>query len=304
MHAEDAAGVAAQPAELTDAEASPAILSIYDDIRAVLRVPFVDQLWRVLAGEPAYLTAAWRWLAPWLGGRQAERAADDLRRAALIPLAISLPAHKAFRGDLSRAEIGSDDRARISNFTSAAHYALPKLLLAASALDGAAASAGLASIGEDGGEDGAEEPLPRGVAPGAPRVDPIDPAEAFGEIPGLFAEIRAAHGYAPIADYYRSIARAGDFLRVAWNPLRPIVGDPEYIERSRALAQQALAAGVASRRASGDPPVPPAALRAWLTFYRTRLLPETLVEVTIIKGLTDGPDGAATNRYSLTEAAT
>ncbi len=290
-------GPANQPAwrEVREDDAPASVRAVCEEIRAVLRVPFVDQFWRVLANEPDYLEAAWRWLAPWLGSMQAERAAESLRGAAVIELAIGLPAHKAFRGDLTRNEVGADDRERISNFNMAAHYVLPKLLLAAFALQ--ATSAASARAGEP------PVALPRGVAEGMPRVEPIDPDQAFGEIPGLFTEIRAAHGYQPIADYYRTIARAGDFLRLAWNPLRPIVGDPEFVQRCQVVIEQARASAASVSRAAGDPPAASEETRAALAFCSTRLLPETLVEVTIIKGLTDGPDGAALNRYSLTEAA-
>jgi len=280
--------------EVREADASDAVRAVYQEIREVLRVPFVDQLWRVLANEPGYFQAAWRSLAPWLGSEQAERMADSLRRAAVIELAIGLPAHKAFRGDMTRNEIGADDRERISNFTMAAHYVLPKLLLAAAAL-----RAGPVAPLDD---PEIPVPLPRGVAEGMPYVEPIDPEEAFGEIPGLFAEIRAAHGYQPIADYYRTLARAGDFLRIAWNPLRPIVGDPEYAKRCRSLVEKTDQLGQRLAQLSELPPAPES-LRAALDFYATRLLPETLVEVTIIKGLTDGPDGVAENRYSLARPA-
>lgn len=285
--------------ELREADAPPSVCAVYQEIRELLRVPFVDQLWRVLANEPDALQSCWRWLAPWLGSMEAERAAGDLRHAAVIELAIGLPAHKAFRGDMTRNEIGADDRERIRNFNAAAHYVLPKLLLAAAAL-------GSRAGGFEAGTDRTlpwDDSLPRGVADGMPWVEPIDPDEAFGEIPGLLAEIRTAHGYQPIADYYRTIARAGDFLRIAWNPLRPIVGDPEYAKQCRLLVQHA--ADLASRvtRRVGKPLRVPDALRAALDFYATRLLPETLVEVTIIKGLTDGPDGVAENRYSLARAA-
>ncbi|HLZ69052.1 MAG TPA: hypothetical protein VKV26_03995 [Dehalococcoidia bacterium] len=281
--------------EVAEAAAPAAVKAIFEEIRSVLRVPFVDQLWRVLAGEPDYLQAAWRWLASWLGSMQAERAADDLRRTALIELAVGLPAHKAFRGDLTRNEVGADDRDRISNFNMAAHYVLPKPLLAATLLarrgNGAQPGAGAAVE--------PLQPLPRGVADGMPRVEPIDPDEAFGEIPGLFAEIRAAHGYAPIADYYRTIARAGDFLRLAWNPLRPIVGDPEYAKQCGHVIDRAVASAGDVGAAIGQAPPAPERIREALAFYATRLLPQMLVEVTIIKGLTDGPDGAAENRFSL-----
>jgi len=288
--------------EVDDAGATASVMAVFDNVQQVLRVPLVDQLWRVLAHFPELLPRAWERLAGALGSFEAEQAGDALRRVAVIPLALWLPSHKAFRGDMSRAEIGSDDRERISNFTSAMHYVLPKLLIAAALLEDAL------QPGDPAASSTRDEfrPLPRGIAPGAPQVRPIDPDHARGQAIELFAEIRKSHGYPALSDYYRSIVMAGDFLRLAWNALRPIVGDPEYYARASAVTAQARDMALQFRqakakrldtRAISDP----AALQATVKFYLERLLPETLVEVTIVKGLMDGPDAAAYNRFSLTD---
>jgi len=197
------------PVEVDDAGATASVMAVFDDVQQVLRVPFVDQLWRVLAHFPELLPRAWERLAGALGSFEAEQAGDALRRVAVIPLALWLPSHKAFRGDMSRAEIGSDDRERISNFTSAMHYVLPKLLVAAALLEDAL------QPGDPAASSTRDEfrPLPRGIAPGAPQVRPIDPDHARGQAIELFAEIRKSHGYPALSDYYRSIVMAGDFLR-------------------------------------------------------------------------------------------
>lgn len=283
--------------ELPPGEAGGRVQAIYDEIRAVLRVPSIDTLWLALARRPDALDAVWRWLAPLLGSVQCEDAARELRHAAVIELALGLPAHKAFRGDMSRTEIGADDRARISNFNMAEHYVLPKLLLAATMLgqeiDGAARPIA-------GGPLAA---LPRGVAAGAPNVPPpLDPEQARGEIPGLFAEIRAAHGYPQLSAYFRVIAQAGDFLRIAWNALRPVVGDPLYVERVQALTAQARELGDGLRARAAPLALPAAtaeAIRPTIVRFAEQIYPETLIEVTVIKGLTDGPQAAAANSYSL-----
>lgn len=292
-------GVAAEPVltEIDPLIASAEVQAIFARSRDVLRVPYVDQLWRVLAADPALLIAAWRRTGTALGTRAAERAADALRREAVIPEALSLPSHKAFRGDMSRAEIGADDRAKISNFTMAAHYLLPKLLLAAALLaeePGAAPATPADAAGEAG--------LPRGVIAELPLVFPVDPGEVFGEAVELFREIRERHGYTALSDYTRTIVRAGDFLRIAWNALRPIVGDPEYYARAAAVAARARELAAALPKVGGPTTSLSEAQRARLgriaRFYLERLLPEALVELTVIKGLTDGPDGAAENRFS------
>jgi len=43
-------------------------------------------------------------------------------------------------------------------------------------------------------------------------------------------------------------------------------------------------------------------LRSLLAFYLYKLVPNTLVEVTIVKGLTDGPHTAPFSRLSLTDS--
>ncbi|HET9019463.1 MAG TPA: hypothetical protein VFN46_07755, partial [Acetobacteraceae bacterium] len=197
--------------ELTLAAAEEHDAATIDEIRAVLRVPFVDTFWLALASRPEAFAAAWRWLAPLLGSRQCEEAARGLRQEAVIELALGLPAHKAFRGDMSRTEIDADGRGKISNYNMAAHYALPKLLLAATALR-------QELLKQPRPEAvGVLESLPRGVIDGVPNLVPLDPEKAYGELPGLFAAIRAAQGFPQISAYYRTIALAGDFLRIAWN---------------------------------------------------------------------------------------
>jgi len=282
--------------ELALAEAEARDAATIDAIRAVLRVPFVDTFWLALASRPEAFAAAWRWLAPLLASRQCEAAARQLRQEAVIELALGLPAHKAFRGDMSRTEIDADGRGKISNYNMAAHYALPKLLLAATALRQELLQQPRPEATE------ALQPLPRGVAAGVPNLVPLDPDRAYGELPGLFAAIRAAQGFPQISAYYRTIALAGDFLRIAWNALKPVVGDPLYDERVVALVGRARALADDLRAYAAPLALPDAestALLPTLTFFGETLLPRTLVELTVIKGLVDGPADAAANSYSL-----
>jgi hypothetical protein len=279
---------------LADAEARDA--ATFDDIRAVLRVPFVDTFWLAMASRPEAFAAAWRWLAPLLGSRQCEEAARQLRHEAVIELALGLPAHKAFRGDMSRTEIDADGRGRISNYNMAAHYALPKLLIAATALRQELLQQPRPA------PESALESLPHGVIAGVPNLVPLDPDKAYGELPGIFAAIRASQGFPQISAYYRTIALAGDFLRIAWNALKPVVGDPLYDERVTALVVRAreladsLRAHTAPLALSEQDTK---ALLPTLTFYAETLLPRSLIELTVIKGLVDGPANAASNGFSL-----
>jgi hypothetical protein len=270
--------------------------SLLDELRAVLRVPFIDTFWLALLSRPELAERCWRWLAPLLGSVQCEAAARLLRQEAAIELALGLPAHKAFRGDMSRTEIDADGRGRISNYTAAAHYVLPKLLLAAMALRQEALRQ------PQPARQGALDPLPRGVIAGIPGIMPLDPDAAYGELPGIFAAIRAAEGFPQINAYFRTVALAGDFLRIAWNALKPVVGDPLYDERIAALVARAREQAD-MLRAYAEPldlgAADAKALLPTLTFYAETLLPRALVEVTVVKSLIDGPDSAIANIFSL-----
>lgn len=52
---------------LTDAEASPEALAVFDDIRAARKTDFVNNFWRTLAHDPAQLRATWDRLSGVMG---------------------------------------------------------------------------------------------------------------------------------------------------------------------------------------------------------------------------------------------
>ncbi|MCB2032022.1 MAG: carboxymuconolactone decarboxylase family protein, partial [Ottowia sp.] len=43
----------------TDPEANPRVKAVFDDIRATRRTDFINNLWRMLAADPALLEATW-----------------------------------------------------------------------------------------------------------------------------------------------------------------------------------------------------------------------------------------------------
>ncbi len=162
--------------EVSEGEASPEVQAVFIEIAHTVRVPYVGLFWRVLAADPPVLRVTWRAVAPNLRTFAAERAANRLRERALIEEAAGIASHKAFKGDLVRAEIDYDLRTRIANFNHVALYALPKHLLAAVML-----SEALAGRQPNGGGDTQEIPL--GVAPGAVAVAPLDTAAARSSCP-------------------------------------------------------------------------------------------------------------------------
>jgi AhpD family alkylhydroperoxidase len=52
---------------ITDAEASPEVRAVFDDIRAVRGTDFINNFWRALAHDPATLKATWERLKVVMG---------------------------------------------------------------------------------------------------------------------------------------------------------------------------------------------------------------------------------------------
>jgi hypothetical protein len=119
----------------------------------------------------------------------------------------------------------------------------------------------------------------------------------------LLEAVRAGHRRPFVDEYFRGIARAPDYLAAAWNALSPIVRDEAYDEHGAALAR---AASEAAARLPGPASVPPALaqadpsgarLRTVVDYFLRRHLPDTLIDLSLIKALTDGPEAARRSAY-------
>jgi hypothetical protein len=275
--------------EVMPEDAGDEIRELYEDVRARLRVPFVNFIFRVLANYPAYLSFAWDRLAPHLLTSEFERAADDLRLR-------SLPEPVPGAESVDREALG--DIGSIRDFTDTIHYVLPKLLLVVSAFD-----EGLG--GSSGGAGSAENSIEPGVAEGAVSMPMVSPEEARGDLRRVFEEIRDSHGHPGVASYYRGIAQWPGFLAAAWERVGPLVGSPTYEERKRDLLERArdavLALPLPEREEAVRAGVEEAALeelRSILAVFHYRVIPDTFVEVAAIKAMLDGPESARSSRFS------
>ena len=276
--------------EVMPEAAEEGVQEVYEDIRNRLRVPFVNFIFRVLANYPEYLEFAWHRISPHLLTQQFELLADDLRTRAL-PGAIS-----------ERSEIdwsGLGDLDQIRKFTDTIHYALPKLLLVATALDeGLGGKSGISA-------EVNSYPVEPGVAEGTGVVSMVSPEEADTGLRALLEEIKTRHGHPGVASYYRGLANWPGFLRAVWGELDPVIDSGPVGERKLDLLRHA--AGVA-----GLMPLPSFEeviglrlkdedvqnLRAVLSVFRFRVIPDTFVEVALIKAFIDGPDAALKSPFS------
>lgn len=284
--------------EVQEGQATAAVREVFEEITATIRAPFVGLFWRVLAADPDVLRLAWEAVAPNLRSWAVEDAGAALARRALFEEAGSLSSHKAFKGDLVRAEIDFDLRSKIGNFSHIAYYALPKHLLAVTMLAEVMEGRTVAGAGDQAGE------IPYGLAEGAVPVSPLDPTAARGRAADLLPEIAAGHGHPTAEDYFRSLARLPDYLSAAWNAIRPIVRDEAYDERGRELVTMARHAMESLPYPVTIPPgtiIPPQTgdFTRLLRLFRDQILPDVLMDAALIVALTDGPDEAGRSRYGL-----
>lgn len=276
--------------EVMPDEADEEVRAVYEGVRTNLRVPFVNFVFRALANYPSYLAFAWARLEPYLLTSRFEEASDALRARALLE---HVP-------DASGVDWGSlGDLGQIRGFTDTIHYALPKLLLVVSALD--------EGLGEEPGTaDGPSEAAVRpGVAEGTTTLPMVAAGEASGRLRETLEEIKDRHGHPDVASYYRGIGNWPLFLGAAWERVGPLVGTPAYAERKRELLEEARSAalelplptaeeafdkGVSEEQASE--------IRSIVALFRFRIIPDTFVEVPLVKTFLDGPEAARFSRFS------
>lgn len=275
--------------EVMPEEADEGTRRVYDGVRSRLRVPFVNFIFRVLANYPPYLRLSWERLEPFLLTAEFEEAADALRsRALLEPVPDSVEAAWGQPGDLQS----------IRAFTDTIHYVLPKLLLVASAfdegLDGAPARGGAVP----------EPAVAPGVAEGTTSVPMVDPADADGDLGKTFEEIETLHGHPGVASYYRGIGHWPEFLSAVWGRLRPLVGSTPYENRKRGLLEHAreavLELPLPNREEALDHGLQDgeiSEIKAVLAVFRFRVIPDTFIEVALVKAMLDGADAARSSRF-------
>ena len=215
-------------------QATGELKETFDDIEATLRVPWVAFACRIMAAFPNALPRAWQIAKPHHAKTYAERAADSLRRNAVLPgrgLLNSRPKLK---------ELGwSDEKIKeLILVLDAFNYGNVKYLLLitgwSEALQGRHPKGKPLSP-----EDAA--PLPRGLPPGVPAMHHmVDENTATAEVLGLYERIKVMHYHHGPSSDYRVLANYPDYLRFALDEvIAPIVRTPEYDAKQRALIAEA-----------------------------------------------------------------
>jgi hypothetical protein len=136
----------------------------------------------------------------------------------------------------------------------------------------------------------------------------VSPQTAGAEVNAIFEDIQDRHGHPGVPSYYRGIAQKPDFLDASWSRVAPVVHSPSYkstkhglLEGARRATERLPLTGRDSAIEAGVDEVQIEQLRAVLAVFRFRVIPETFIEVALIKTLLDGPDAARSSRFSFTD---
>lgn len=275
--------------EIMPEAATGALSRLYEDTRQVLRVPFVNFIFRVLANDENYLVPEWDRVRPWARTMQFEHEANTIRSAALLdPVPILAQADWAALGDLDR----------IHRFTDSIHYVLPKLLLLTTAMHERLCEPHSGST--DDVDIIMDDLLPLGVAVDTLSLPMVDPEQADPDLRNLFDRIKTCHRHPGVATYYRSLGQWPAFLATVWDRIEPLVNTPAYDSCRHVVTQRAQ--DIVSTEAPSSQPATSAEnvddLRAVLSVFRFRLIPDLLLDATLVRVMLDGPEAACSSRFS------
>ncbi len=292
-----------QMREVMPDDADPRIASLYKDVRETLRVPLVNLLFRSLANYPDYLERAWRLVRDLASTVAFEQAADRLRRDA-----VSNEEHQPqsrLAHTLSSVEPAQD-------FIDTVHYVAPKLLLVATAMEigsfGGTSGGAHAQEHEEAADGRAEHNdfklLPRGIAQGTGAVRLAAEDSVDEHVKAIFKAIKRQNGHETLPSFYRGLANWPDVLETAWCEIAGSLGSEDYEERKRNLVE------LAERYVMSWPMIripivddKRDEIRAVLSVLRLKRIPETLLDVALVKREADGDRAARVSRFSLTCAA-
>lgn len=282
-------------------EATGELAAVYEDIHATLRVPWVAFGIRVMSQFPKFVPAAWRNLRPQISTHYAERGADLVREAAIIPGG-PLPDP---RPKLLAAGYTEEDLAALHRVLDQLNYGNPKYLILITAWNEAWHER---AAGDPSNQLSYEDArlLPYGLPDGVEKLNLIDPDLASLEVQQMMSDVKdlALH-HGPASDY-RVLAAWPEFLRIAIDDvLRPVSLTAEYEEtarRIRKIAREHVAGfpgvgGVSRRELGDDLTGPEIAGLTGLLFMYNRFIADITIAIIRLKQAFDGVDSATENKF-------
>ena len=286
------------------ADASGELSKIYNDIQFTLRVPWVAFAIRVMSQFPAFVPAAWQMLKPQISTLYAEKGADLVREASIIPG----PPPPDPRPKLRAAGRSDEEISKIQQALDSLSYGNPKYLILTTAWNEAWNERAAGSPANSLSAAEARQ-LPYGLPDGVEKFHLIDPDLATLDVQELMREVKDLFlHHAPASDY-RVLAAWPDFLRIAVEDiLTPIALTAEYEEtarRIRAIARKHVAGfsnvgGVSRRQMSDSLSGPAIAGLTGLLFMYNRFIADITIAIIRLKRAFDGASSATENKFPVT----
>jgi hypothetical protein len=282
------------------AESTGALRRCYDDMQSVLRVPWVMFAARSLAVFGGFVPAAWQAAAPVFATDQVERAADELRALAVLPLT-DPPDPRPRLAELGFGEAGI---AEVRGALDALNYGNVKYLLLITAwcegIQGRS-SGGTTSDVAPGAA------LPCGSPDGMAALHLVDPRDADERLARLLTRVTDLHLHHGPSSDFRVLARWPDFLEVALDDvLGPVVRTAPYETTALALLERARAhvrrfpvpAGLSSEQALAVSTESEIAAITGLLFLFQRFILDVTIDMVRCTQALDGRDAAASSPFS------
>jgi hypothetical protein len=282
-------------------DATGELAEVYDDIHSTLRLPWVAFGIRVMSQFPYFVPEAWRALKPVISTGYAERGADLVREASIIPG----PPPPDPRPKLIAAGWTPDQIAGLHHALDLLNYGNPKYLILITAWneawhERAAGDPSNQLVGDDA------KPLPYGLPDGVDKFHLIDPDTTTPDVQQLLRQVRDLSLHHGPASDYRVLAAWPDYLRIAIDEsLAPVTLTAEYDETTRRIRKIARdhvagfpALGGIARRAMDNKlsGIESAGLTGLLFMYN-RFIADITVAIIRLKQAFDGSESATDNKF-------
>jgi hypothetical protein len=290
--------------QVEQADASGELAEIYDDIQFTLRIPWVPFAIRVLSLFPAFVPAAWQMLRPQISTMYAEKGADLVREASIIPG----PPPPDPRPRLRAAGRSDEEISKIGRALDSLNYGNPKGLILTTAWNEAWNERAAGSPANSLSAAEARQ-LPYGLPDKVEKLHLIDPDRAPLDVQELLRQAKDLFLYHAPASDYRVLAAWPDFLRIAVEDiLSPVALTAEYEEtarRIRAIARKHVAGfsgvgGVSRRQMSDSLSGPEIAGLTGVLFMYNRFTADITIAMIRVKQAFNGASSATANKFPVT----
>jgi hypothetical protein len=283
------------------ADASSELARTYDDIEFALRIPWVPFAIRVMSLFPVFVPAAWQAVKPQISTAYAEKGADLVREASIIPGPV--PADP--RPRLRAAGLSDEEISKIGQALDCLNYGNPKGLIMVTAWNEAWNERAAGSPANTLSTAEARQ-LPYGLPDGVAKLRLIEPDRAPPDVQELLRQAKDLFLYHAPASDYRVLAAWPDALRIAVEDiLAPVAltsGYEETARRIRAIARKHVAgfsrvAGVSRQQMSNSLSGPEIAGLTGLLFMYSRFMADVTIAMIRVKQAFDGAASATANKF-------